>query len=48
MALTIPQETYLCAVRAFNEPRFYTIVSVARTLIAAAVKVVLLTGWNMA
>lgn len=47
MALTIPQETYLCAVRAFNEPRFYTVVSVARTLIAGTVNIVLLTGWNM-
>ena len=47
MALTIPQETYLCAVRAFNEPRFYTIVSVARTVIASTVNVILLTGWNM-
>ena len=47
MGTTIPLETFLCAVRAFNEPKFYTKISVTRLSIAGVVNVILLTGWHL-
>jgi O-antigen/teichoic acid export membrane protein len=47
IGLAIPMETFLCCVRTFNEPGMYAGISIARTIIAGVLNVVLLVWFHL-